>query len=53
MRFEEACRGWQERRLTPEEAARLSGVYERGFRRCVDRYEDGGMDGLADRRRPG
>ena len=25
MRFEEACGGWQERRLTQEEAARLMG----------------------------
>ena len=25
MRFEEACGGWQERRLTQEEAARLLG----------------------------
>ena len=26
MRFEEACGGWQGRRLTQEEAARLLGV---------------------------
>ena len=37
MRFEEACGGWQERRLTQEEAARLPGVCERTFRRYVDR----------------
>ena len=29
MRFEEACGGWQERRLTQEEEARLLGVCER------------------------
>ena len=29
MRFEEACGGWQERRLTQEAAARLLGVCER------------------------
>ena len=29
MRFEEAYGGWQERRLTQEEAARLLGVCER------------------------
>jgi hypothetical protein len=37
MRFEEAYEGWQERRLTQEEAARLLGVCERSFRRYVDR----------------
>ena len=50
MRLEEACGGWQSRRLTQEEAARLSGVCERTFRRYVDRYEDEGRDGLADKR---
>ena len=29
MRFEEAYGGWQERRLTQEEAARMLGVCER------------------------
>ena len=43
MRFEEAYGGWQERRLTQEEAARLLGVCERTFRRYVDRYEEGGV----------
>ena len=41
MRFEEAYGGWQERRLTQEEAARLLGVCERTLRRYVDRYEEG------------
>ena len=50
MRFEEACRGWQARRLTKEEAARLLGGCERTFRCSVDRYEDEGLDGLADKR---
>ena len=50
MRFEEACGGWQERRLTQEEAARLLGVCERTFRRYVDRYEEEGLDGLVDKR---
>ena len=40
MRFEEAYGGWQERRLTQEEGARLLGVCERTFRRYVDRYEE-------------
>ena len=42
MRFAEACGGWQERRLSQEEAARLLGVCERTFQRYVDRYEDEG-----------
>ena len=46
MRFQEAYGGWQERRLTQEEAARLLGVCERTFRRYVDRYEDEGLDGV-------
>ncbi len=50
MRFAEAYGGWQERRLTQEEAARLLGVCERTFRRYVDRYEDEGLDGLVDKR---
>ena len=51
MRFdEEAYGGWQERRLTQEEAARPLGVCERTFRRYVDRYEDEGLDGLVDKR---
>ena len=29
MRFEEACGGWQDRRLSQEEAARMLGVRER------------------------
>ena len=52
MRFEEACDGWQARRLTREEAARLLGVCERTFRRYVDRYEDEGLDGLVDKLAP-
>ena len=50
MRFKEAYGGWQERRLTQEEAARLLGVCERTFRRYVDRYEEEGLDGLVDKR---
>jgi transposase len=50
MRFEEAYGGWQERRLTQEEAARLLGVCERTFRRYVDRYEEAGLEGLIDKR---
>lgn len=50
MRFEEAYGGWQARRLTQEEAARLLGVCERTFRRYIDRYEDEGLQGLIDKR---
>ncbi|MGZ9241568.1 MAG: ISNCY family transposase [Candidatus Binatia bacterium] len=50
MRFEEAYSGWQSRRLTQEEAARLLGVCERTFRRYIDRYEEEGLDGLIDKR---
>ena len=43
MRFAEAYGGWQERRLSQEEAARpAGGVCERTFRRYVDRYEGRG-----------
>jgi transposase len=50
MRFEEAYDGWTQKRLTQAEAARLLGVCERTFRRCINRYEDNGLDGLADLR---
>jgi len=50
MRFEEAYGGWQARRLTQQEAARLLGVCDRTFRRYVDRYEDEGFEGLRDKR---
>lgn len=50
MRFDEARSGWKAGRLTQEEAARLLGVCERTFRRQLWRYEDGGLDGLRDKR---
>ena len=50
MRFEEAYGGWQARRLTQEEAARLLGVCARTFRRYIDRYEEAGLEGLIDQR---
>lgn len=40
MRFEEAYGGWQARRLSQSEAARLLGVSDRTFRRYGVRYED-------------
>lgn len=50
MRFTEAFDGWQEHRLTQAEAARLLGVHERTFRRYINRYEEEGLAGLADKR---
>jgi transposase len=50
MRFLEAHTGWQSRRLTQDEAARLLGVCERTFRRYVSRYEEEGLEGLLDKR---
>lgn len=50
MRFEEAYDGWRNRRLTQEEAALILGVSDRSFRRYVDRFEESGLDGLADKR---
>ena len=50
MRFEEAYNGWQEKRLTQEEAAQLLGICERTFRRYIDRYVDAGLEGLIDKR---
>lgn len=50
MRFEEAYGGWQNGRLTQEEAASLLGVCARTFRRYIDRYDDEGLDGLIDKR---
>lgn len=50
MRFEEAYEDWRNRHLTQEEAARILGVSDRTFRRYIDRYEESGLDGLADKR---
>ena len=50
MRFTEAYEGWQERRLTQEQAGELLGMSERNFRRYVVRYEAEGLEGLIDQR---
>lgn len=50
MRFEKAFGGWQEGRLTEEEAARVLGVHERTCRRYVDGYHEEGLQGLIDKR---
>jgi hypothetical protein len=50
MRFEEVYEGWNEGRLSQEEAAQILGVCDRSFRRYVGRYEAEGLRGLVDRR---
>ena len=50
LRFAEAYEGWTESRLTQAEAAQLLGVCPRTFRRYINRYEEGGLDGLLDKR---
>lgn len=50
MRFEEAHGGWKRGSLTQEEAARILGVCDRTFRRYVERYDDGGLEALLDKR---
>ena len=43
MRFEEAYSGWRGGRLTQEGGGAHSGVSDRTFRRCIERYDDGGL----------
>lgn len=50
MRFEEVYYGWNESRLSQEEAARVLGVSDRTFRRYINRYEEKGLEGLSDKR---
>lgn len=50
MRFEEAYKGWSERRFTQEQAALLLGICDRTFRRYLMRYEEEGIEGLTDKR---
>ena len=50
MRFKDTYEGWNKGRLTQEEAAHLLGVSDRTFRRYLLRYEEEGMQGLADKR---
>lgn len=50
MRFEEAYGGWTRGKLTQEEAARILGVCDRTFRRYTQRFDDGGMEALLDKR---
>lgn len=50
IRFEEAYQGWQEKKLTQEDAARLLGVSDRTFRRYLVDYKEQGIQGLVDDR---
>jgi transposase len=50
MRFEEAYGGWRGDRLTQDQAALILGVSARTFRRYIERYDEGGLEGLLDRR---
>jgi transposase len=50
MKFEDVYGRWQQRRLSQAEAAEILGMSERSFRRWRDRYDETGLDGLADRR---
>ena len=50
MRFGEVYSRWTERRLTQEAAAEILGVCDRTFRRYVARYDEGGVEGLLDKR---
>jgi hypothetical protein len=50
MRFEEAYGDWTEGRLNQEQAAWLLGVCVRTFRRYMGPYEEGGLEGLLDKR---
>ena len=50
LRFEEAYEGWQEKRLTQEDAARLLGVSDRTFRRYLVDFKAEGIQGLVDDR---
>ncbi|VAX24587.1 hypothetical protein MNBD_NITROSPINAE03-1607 [hydrothermal vent metagenome] len=50
MRFEELYGRWRGGRLSQAQAAQIFGVCERTFRRWSGRYEEEGIEGLADRR---
>jgi transposase len=50
MKFLQTQSEWNAGRLTQEEAAHILGVSERSFRRYLVKYEEGGMEALADKR---
>jgi hypothetical protein len=50
MKFESVLDRWERRQLSQAEAAEVLGMSERTFRRCRDRYDHEGLEGLYDRR---
>lgn len=50
MRFEEAYESCKSGGITQVEAAKLLGVCDRTFRRYINKYEEGGLDALLDKR---
>jgi transcriptional regulator with XRE-family HTH domain len=50
MKFEEVYELRNEKRITVEEAARMLCMSERNLRRYIERYEEEGIEGMADRR---
>ena len=50
MQFERIYTGWQQKKFTQEDAARLLGVTDRTFRRYIHRYDEDGLEGLSDKR---
>jgi transposase len=50
MKFAAVAGRWEREELSQLEAAEILGVTERTFRRWYRRYEEEGLDGLADRR---
>ena len=50
MQFLEVFTIWTEGRLGQQDAARMLGVCDRTFRRYIERYQEDGLEGLADKR---
>jgi len=50
MRFVEAYENYKSGRITQEDAAKLLGVCDRTFRRYMNKYDEGGLDALLDKR---
>ena len=50
MQFLDVLSIWTEGRLVQEDAARMLGICDRTFRRYIERYEEEGLEGLADKR---
>ena len=53
MRFLDVYDGWNEGRLTQAEAAQISGQCECSFRRHIERFGSGGLQGLLSKRLSG